>query len=71
MELLADDDVSIVCAGNDQDDVKQKIPEGTAQVDFVTLMVKLYFDTLLRYVFNISDTLWRSCFQSYGSKDPR
>ena len=30
MELLADDDVSIVCAGNDKDDVKQKIPEGTA-----------------------------------------
>ena len=29
-----------------QDDVKQKIPEGTAQVDFVTLIIQSYFDTL-------------------------
>ena len=36
-----------------QDDVKQKIPEGNAQVDFVTHITQSYFDTLALLV--ISD----------------
>ena len=34
---------------NGQDDVKTENHEGTAQVDFVTVIVQSYFDTLLRY----------------------
>ena len=34
---------------NGQDDVNTENPEGTAQVDFVTLIVQSYFDTLSRY----------------------
>ena len=30
------------------------VPEGTAQVDFVTFIVQSYFDTLLRYVLSVT-----------------
>ena len=60
-ESVGNDDVSTVCArkyANGQDDVKTENPEGTPQVDFVTLIVTFivqsYLDTLLRYV--LSDT---------------
>ena len=35
---------------NGLDDVKQKIPQGTAWVDFVTVIVKSYFNTLMHDV---------------------
>ena len=40
---------------DDEDQVKQKIPEGTTSVDFVTLYgVQSHFDTLLRYVLSVT-----------------
>ena len=37
-----------------QDDVKQKLFEGTLYVDFVTVIVQSYFDILMRYVFVVT-----------------
>ena len=37
---------------NGFDDVRTENPEGTAQVDFVTFIVQLYFDT--RYVLSVT-----------------
>ena len=37
------------------------------QVDFVTFIIQSYFDTLALRV--ICDSLWSSCFASYGPKD--
>ena len=37
-----------------QDDVKTEHPQETAQVDFTTLIVKSYFDTLLHYVLSVT-----------------
>ena len=45
--------------------------ENQQLVDFVTLIVQSYFDTLLRYDGVISDILWSSCYESYGPKDTR
>ena len=57
-ESIGNEDVCIVCARKYEmvlkDDVKRENPEGTAQVDFVTLIVQLYFDTLLRYVLSVT-----------------
>ena len=53
-----------------KDDVKRENPEGTAWVDFVTLIVQSYFDTLLSYVLSVT-LEWSSCFKSYGPKDTR
>ena len=46
MELLGNDDVSPLNSPKYEivrDDVKQKMPEGTASVDFVTFTAPLYF----------------------------
>ena len=52
-ESVGNDDVSFVCAHKYEMvrmTLRQKIPEGPAQVDFVTFIVQSYFGTLLRYV---------------------
>ena len=47
------------------DDVKQKMPEETAWVDFVTFTALLYF---YRFAFRLfSDILWSSCFEASKS----
>ena len=57
-ESIGNEDVCIVCTRKYEmvlkDDVKRENPEGTAQVDFVTLIVQLYFDTLLRYELSVT-----------------
>ena len=37
--------------------MKTENSEGTAQVDFVTFIVQLYFDTLLRYAVTFCGTI--------------
>ena len=49
-----------------QDDVKHKIPEGTAYVDVVKLIVQSYFDIFFASRV-ISDVLWSTCFERHSS----
>ena len=52
-----------------RDDVKQKMPEETAWVDFVTFTALLCF---YRFAFRLfSDILWSSCFEAGKSMSDR
>ena len=65
MESLGNDDVSSLNSPKYEivrDDVKQKMPEGSAWVDFVTFTAPLYFYCCEFRLF--SDILWSSCFEA-------
>ena len=65
MESLGNDDVSPLNSPKYEmvrDEAKQKIPEGTAWVDFVTFTAPLYFYCCEFRLF--SDILWSSCFEA-------
>ena len=56
-ESVGNEDVSIVracTAVRDGQNEKTENPEGTAQVDFVTVIEQLFFDPLLRYVLSVT-----------------
>ena len=65
MESLGNDDVSPLNSPKYEmvrDDVKQKMPEETAWVDFVTFTALLPF---YRFAFRLfRDILWSSCFEA-------
>ena len=65
MESLGNDDVSSPNSRKYElvgDDVKQKMPEGSAWVDFVTFTAPLFFYLCAFRLF--SDILWSSCFEA-------
>ena len=68
MESLGNYDVSPLNSPKYEmvsDDVKQKMPEETAWVDFVTFTALLYF---YRFAFRLLfDILWSSCFEASKS----
>ena len=65
MESLGNDDVSSPNSRKYElvgDDVKQKMPEGSAWVDFVTFTAPLFFYLCAFRLF--CDILWSSCFEA-------